>query len=238
MKKKLIPFLVGSIIILLILNSCFYGIRGSKKVVKSERQVEVFESISASAGIDVILTQDSVVKVVVEADDNLQDNIKTEVSNGELKIYPEKRIRSCKAKRVYVSFKTIHSINASSGSAIKSKSELKLPALDLSASSGANIDLALLVVDDLNAEGSSGGDINLSGTVNNLSVDGSSGVRIRAFDLQCKTCTAGASSGATIKINVSEKIIAKASSGGNISVAGYPKERNIEKSSGGHVSFK
>jgi len=237
MKKKLIPFLVGSIVISLVFSSCFYGIRGNRNVVKSERQVEIFESISASAGIDVILTQDSVAKVVVEADDNLQENIKTEVSNGELKIYPEKQIRSCKAKRVCVSFKTVHAIDGSSGADIKSTSRLRLPILEISASSGANIDLAV-EGDGLTAESSSGGVINLTGTVNNLSVDGSSGARIKAPDFQSKTCNAGASSGATIKISVSEKIIAKASSGGNISVNGNPKEREVEKSSGGSVSFK
>jgi hypothetical protein len=221
----------------MLLTSCFHGIKGNGNVVKSERQIGSFESISASAGIDVILIQDSVVKVVVEADENLQDNIKTEVSNGELKISPEKWIRKSKMKTVYVTFKSIHSFEASSGSDVKSKSALKLSSLDLSATSGAKIDLSL-VVNDLTIEGSSGGDIDLSGSVENLSVDGSSGVNIKASDLQSKTCNAGASSGATIKIYVSEKIIAKASSGGNISVAGNPKEKNIEKSSGGDVSFK
>ena len=221
----------------LCLSSCFYGIKGNRKVVKIERQVGMFESIAVSAGIDVILIQDSIVKIMVEADENLQDNIKTEVSNGELKIYPEKQIRSSKAKKVFVTFKTIHSLEASSGSGIKSKSELKLSSLDLSASSGANIDLSL-VVNNLNVEGNSGGDIDLSGLADNLSVDGSSGVNIKASDLQSKNCNAGASSGATLKIYVSENIIAKASSGGNIRVTGNPKDRNIEKSSGGDVTFK
>jgi len=229
--------LVAWLMISLLFSSCFYGIKGNGKVLKTERQVGMFESISASAGIEVILLQDSVVKVEVEADENLQDNIKTEVSNGELKIYPEKQIRSSKAKKVFVTFKTIHSLEASSGSDIKSKSELKLSSLDLSASSGANIDLSL-VVNNLNVEGNSGGDIDLSGLADNLSVDGSSGVNIKASDLQSKICNAGASSGATLKIDVSENIIAKASSGGNIRVTGNPKDRNIEKSSGGDVTFK
>jgi len=237
MKTKLIPLLVAALILSMLSTSCFHGIKGNGKVVKSERQVGIFGSISASAGIDVILIQDSVVKVVVEADENLQDNIKTEVSNGELKIHPQKWIRKSKMKTVYVTFKSIHSLEASSGSDIKSKSELKFNSLDLAATSGAKIDLSL-VVNDLTIEGSSGGDIDLSGSAENLSVDGSSGVNIKAYDLQSKTCNAGASSGATLKVNVSEKIIAKASSGGNISVAGNTKDRNIQKSSGGDVSFK
>jgi hypothetical protein len=234
--KNQIYFLVSFLLISCLFVSCFYGIKGNGKVVKSERQVEKYESISASAGIEVFLIQDSIVKVVVEADENLQDNIKTEVSDGELKIYPKKRIRSYKAKKVYVTFTSIHSLAATSGSDIKSKSELKLPSLDLSASSGANINISLIIT-DLNVEGSSGSDIDLTGTAANLSVDGSSGTNIKASKLQSKICTAGASSGAKLKIYVSDKIIAKASSGGNISVKGNPTERDIEKSSGGDVSF-
>lgn len=89
-------------------------------------------------------------------------------------------------------------------SIIKSKMELKLNSLNLSASSGGNIDLAL-VVNELNVEGSSGGNINLSGVTESLDVDGSSGVNIKASDLQSKTCNAGASSGANLKIYVSLK---------------------------------
>ena len=187
MKKKHIPVFVSLFTVSLFLMSCMYGIVGSGKVVKSERQVGLFESISASAGIEVILAQDSVVNVVVETDDNLQDIIKTEVSNGKLKIYPEMPISHAKAKRVYVSFKTIHSLEASSGSAIKSKMELKLISLNLSASSGGNIDLAM-VVNELNIEGSSGGSIDLTGSAESLDVDGSSGVNIKASELQSKTC--------------------------------------------------
>jgi len=236
MKKNLITVLAASLMISVLSTSCFHGIKGDGNVVKNVRQVGSFETISASAGIEVILSPDSVIKVVVEADSNLQDIIKTKVSNGELRIYPEKRIRSCKMKKVFVTFRTIHSLNASSGSEIKSKYELKLLSLDLSASSGAKINLNL-VVNDLTIEGSSGGDIDLSGSADNMSVDGSSGVNIKASELQSKTCNAGASSGATLRISVSEKIIAKASSGGSIKVNGNPKERNIEKSSGGDVLF-
>jgi len=236
MNKKLIPVLVTALLVSLSLVSCFLGMKGNGNVVKSERQVEAFESVSVSAGIEVILSQDSALKVLVEADENLQENIKTEVSNGRLKIYPQKPIRSCTSKRVFVSIKTIHSLEASSGSEVLSKLELKMPSLELSSSSGARVNL-VLAVNMLNVESSSGGDIRLSGSAENLDVDGSSGAIINASALQSKTCNAGASSGANLKVNASEKIVAKVSSGGNIKVAGNPKDRNIVKSSGGDVNF-
>lgn len=237
MKRYRIPLFMMFLTSSLLLASCLFGIRGSGKVVKSERQVEQFEAISASAGIEVILLQDSIIKVVVEADDNLQPIIKTEVSNGELRIFPQKPISYALAKRVFVSFKTLHSVEASSGSDIKSKMALKLELLNLSASSGASINLKLLV-NKLSVEGSSGGNIDLSGSAESMDVDGSSGANIRMSEVQSKMVNAGASSGANLKIFASEKIVAKASSGGGISVEGNPKERNIEKSSGGDITFR
>lgn len=236
MKNKKSCTFLTLLVIALLAGSCIIGIKGSGRVVKNERIAETFESIVVSAGLEVILSQDSILKIIVEADDNLQEIIKTEVSNGKLKIFPEERIKSAAAKRIYVTFKDINSLKASSGSEIKSDRELRLSALQLSASSGARVELDLAVI-KLMVEGSSGGDITLSGSAESLDIDGSSGAVIKASDLPGKTCNAGASSGANLKIFVSEKINAKVSSGGNIKVSGNPKERNVEKSSGGNLSF-
>ena len=236
MKKKFIPLATAVLLIFCMLTSCLYGIKGNRNVVRNERQVATFNSISASAGLEVVLSQDSIAKVVVEADSNLQDIIKTEVSNGELKIYPKQRISSCESKKIHVTFKTIHALEASSGSDIKSKTELKLTSLQVSASSGANINISV-AVDKMNAEGSSGANIKLAGSAQSFDVDGSSGANIKATDLKSKVCNAGASSGANLKLSVSDKINAQASSGGNIRVAGNPKERDVQKSSGGNVDF-
>ena len=236
MKKMLIP-VCSVILISCLLSSCLFGINGSGKVVKSERQVAPFTSISASAGLEIILMQDSIVKVVVEADDNLQEIIKTEVSNGELKIYPKQQIGHCKSKKIVVTFKTIHALDASSGSEIISKMVLKIPSLHLSASSGANADL-MLEVTKLNVDASSGGNIRLSGITDSFDVDASSGANIKATDIVSKSCNAGASSGGNVKVFATEKINAQASSGGFIKVKGSPKERNIQKSSGGNIDLE
>ena len=66
--------------------SCIAHIHGNGKVVKQERPVSGFDEISVSTGIEVILTQDTFEKVVVEADENIQKVIKTEVNGSKLKI--------------------------------------------------------------------------------------------------------------------------------------------------------
>ena len=235
--KKISIILVCSLFVSLLFTSCFYGIKGNGKVVKSERQVENFESIDVSAGLELVLIQDSVIKVVVEADENLQEIIKTEVSHRKLRIYPETGIRHAASKKVFVTFKTISALHASSGSEVKSKMELKMNSIDISVSSGADIDLDISA-SKIKVDGNSGANVDLSGSAENLDVDGSSGVNINVADLKSVNCNAGASSGANLKVKVTEKLSAKASSGGQIKVSGDPKERDIQKSSGGDVSFR
>ena len=235
--KKISLIFVCSLFISLLLSSCFYGIKGNGKVVKSERQVEDFKSIDVSAGLELVLIQDSVIKVVVEADENLQEIIKTEVSHGKLKIYPETGIRYASSKKVFVTFKAIGSLHASSGSEVKSKMELKMNSIDISVSSGADLDLAISA-SKMSVDGNSGANVDLSGSAENLDVDGSSGANIKISDLKSINCNAGASSGANVRVSVTEKLSAKASSGGQIKVSGDPKERDVQKSSGGDVSFR
>lgn len=65
------------------LGDCFTG---TGFVVKETRELEAFDSIFVNRRLEVVLIEDSVNYVVVEAGENLQENIKTEVVNGLLTI--------------------------------------------------------------------------------------------------------------------------------------------------------
>ena len=67
-------------------------IRGNGNVVKEERKVSDFEALEVSTGVEVLVTQDSIEKVVVEVDSNLLKILKTRVESGTLKIYLEEGI--------------------------------------------------------------------------------------------------------------------------------------------------
>jgi hypothetical protein len=238
---KRIKFLPIALIALLLVSqsllSCLYGVRGNGKVVKSERQVGHFNAISISNGLDLILSQDSVEKLSVEADENLQNMIKTEISGGELKIYTTGHISHASAMKIYLKMKSINSLEASSGADVRTASELSLASFKIAASSGADIKLALSC-SDLQAESTSGSDLSLSGKTTKFTVQSSSGSDINAEKLISENCSVDASSGSDVKVSVSKKINAHASSGSDITVNGNPAERDIEKSSGGSVRFK
>jgi hypothetical protein len=65
--------------------------------------------------------------------------------------------------------------------------------------------------------------------------EASSGSSIDADQLKAQRVKADVSSGATIKCNVEEELIAEASSGGSVKYSGSPKMVDVDKSSGGSV---
>lgn len=231
--------LVISCAIMLILVSCFSftGIKGNGKVVSEVRKVAEFSKIKASRGVDVVLIQSVSQSVRVSCDENVIQYLTTKVKNGTLEITFTENVRLLKAKRVYVSFVRMNDISASSGSKVKSKATLKLKELNVSASSGAHVNL---LVETLNCKlsASSGSHIFMKGSTQTLSTKVNSGSNIDGKELIAVKCDASASSGSTCSVYASENIVAKASSGGSISYYGQPKGIDINKSSGGSVTGK
>lgn len=228
-----------SIIIMtaLLLSACNInmGEVGNGNLVTQDRKIsEDFTEVKASAGLDVYLTQGQENKVVVESDENLQRHIEARVLNGVLKVGTRKNIRRSKATKVYITFKNLDKIEASSGADIQGNSIIKSQSLSLKASSGAEIELEVFS-QDLTMKASSGGDLKIIGKATSLTVNASSGSEINAKELMVLNCIAKASSGAKISISVKEKIDAKASSGGEINYFGNPTMTSTDKTSSGSV---
>ncbi|MFC4720979.1 head GIN domain-containing protein [Geojedonia litorea] len=206
------------------------GISGNGNVVTVDRTVEGnFDKIEVSRGMDVYLTQSDTETIEVEADENLQDIIVTEVKNNVLKIYADQNIRHSKSQKVFVNFKAVTSISSSSGSDVFSTNTITAERLELSTSSGSDMELNVNT-EHINCSSSSGSDLKLSGKTNSLYAEASSGSDIKAGNLDAVSSHVKASSGADITVNTSKELIAKASSGGDIKYYGNPEK--IDKSDG------
>jgi hypothetical protein len=113
---KILPF----IFVIALLSSCnvnmFNSVNGNKNVVTEDRTTkEAFTKVRVSRGLDLYISQGSKNKITVEADENLQEIIITEVINGELKIYAEKNIWRAKARKIHVTVNNLENLIATSG---------------------------------------------------------------------------------------------------------------------------
>lgn len=226
-------------IFILGISACTNGqvrktVRGDHNVITKERNVESFTGIKVSSGIDVYLKQGNKEAISVEADENLQEYILTEVSGDILNVYTDVNIRDAERKRVYVTIKEVDYIKTSSAGDVFGETPIKSDRIDLSASSAGDIKLEIYAK-EIEINVSSSGDITLSGETDLLKVDLSSAGDLNAFNLIAKEADISVSSAGDADINVSEKLTARASSAGDINYKGNPKNVDAHSSSAGSI---
>ena len=209
---------------------------GNGNVVTEDREVSNFTEVKGSAGLDVYLTEGSENKVVVEADENLQALIETEVIDGKLRIgvVTGRNIGRASSKKVHVTYTQLEGIYASSGADVIGNSVIDAPTLRLDSSSGADLEVEV-EAGEVIADCSSGADLKIRGRADKLEADASSGSDIKAQQLVVKTCYAEASSGADITVNVKENLTGKASSGGDIKYYGNPTAVSAKDGYSGNI---
>jgi len=228
-------------IISLIMLSCNFsmnlgkGIDGIGEVISIDRTISKdFNEIKVSQGLDLYITQSNEVSLSIEADANLHDIIMTEVENGILRIYATENIRRASSKKIMLSFETISSIKATSGSDVYSTNTIEVADLELKCTSGADIKLDVKT-ETINCSSTSGSDIKLIGSTKYFKAAATSGSDINAAKLQSETAEVNATSGADVSINTSKSLTAKATSGGDIRYSGNPEKINTSDNSSGNV---
>lgn len=224
----------------LVLNACNLNIStgedGNGNVITEEREVtEDFTEVRGSSGLDVYLTKGNENKIVVEADENLLQYIETNIEEGKLHVSTSENIGRSTAKKVYVTYKQLNNIEASSGAEVVGNSVIESQTLSLKSSSGAELKVEVFA-QDLTAKTSSGADLNVSGKASSLTADASSGSEVDAKELLVINCNAEASSGAEVTVNVKEQLETHVSSGGEINYYGNPLSVNSNKSHSGNVN--
>lgn len=236
--KTIRPLFVLALVLLLS-SGCVVNvqdsIRGDGKVVTQKREVSIFTGVKVGSGIDVFLTQGETQSVEVEADENLQEWIRTEVEGSVLHIYTEKVIRLAKTKRVNITVKTIDKIDISSAGDVTGLSKFKTDNLDIDMSSAGDLDFEV-EANEIKLSISSAGDVNLKGKANKLNADLSSAGDLDAYDLEVKEGDISVSSAGSARVFVTEEASFRCSSAGNISYKGEPRIREINTSSAGSVN--
>lgn len=211
------------------------GVNGNGEVITEERDINgTFTTIKATEGLNVYLTQEDTESIVVEADENLQELILTEVIDGVLKIHTKQNIGRFTSKKVMVSFKSVSSIISTSGSDVYSTNTITAENLELKSTSGSDMKLEVNT-SVLNCKSTSGSDLRLSGKTNKLIAEATSGSDIKASDLIAESSTVKATSGADISVNTSKELTAKATSGGDIRYYGNPEKVNTSDNVSGSI---
>jgi hypothetical protein len=199
------------------------------------RNVGSFRGVKVAEGVDVYLKKGDKESLRVEATGIELENVITELSGTYLKIHMKSgNFRGNVDVKVYVTYVKIEKLSASSAGNIFSEEAIKTAQLEATASSAGSIEV-MVETESVTASASSAGQVELKGKAKSLTAEASSAGQIDAYDLEAESVTAAASSAGSLKVNVTNNLVAHASSGGNIRYRGNPSKSMTDSSSGGSV---
>ena len=228
MKKILFSFLVTGLITTASAQKTINDANAQK------RNVSGFHAIEVSGGIDLYLSQGEEAVAVSAAKDEYRDKIITEVKDGVLKIYVERKNNlrfdwGNHKMKAYVSFKNIDRLEGSGGSDISVDGSIKVTKLEMEISGGSDFD-GKVETDELKIHASGGSDVDISGKAANLTIGASGGSDFKGYDLASDICNVEASGGSDVHITVNKELSANASGGSDVYYKGTGLIRDLKTS--------
>ncbi len=199
-----------------------------------------FTSVKVSNGIQLYLSKADAEAIVTSAvEKSYRDGIKTEIENGELHIFYEGEkswIGRNRRLSVYVAYKNLEYITASSATNVIVAGIMDLPLLNIKLSGASNLKGQINIA-SLNVKCSGASDMKLSGASKNMNIECSGASDVNAYELIVDNCTVKASGASDVHITANIAITANASGASNIFYKGDAvlKEKN---SSGASIIAK
>jgi hypothetical protein len=196
-----------------------------------------FTAIDISSGIIAEVTVGGPQSVMAEAATEGEiDELVIEVRDGRLRAGVEWNLLDIffrdREIHLRISVPELDEAQASSGASLE-VSGLDAERAVLRASSGARLVATGAAGTHFDIEASSGSTISTNGSCGSARASASSGATLQAGMLACTQVSVRVSSGASIEIHASQSAVAKASSGGDITILGGPATLERETRSGG-----
>lgn len=223
-------------------NDCFQT--SGTKIIK-EFEVENFEKINLSQGIELIIKEGPETKVMVESGQNLMSGITAEVSEGQLFLRNSNGcnwVRNYNDTKVYVTTPTLVNVYSSSQFAAKSDGVLNFPYLNLQSGIFTNtasgtfeleVNCNTLIIDDNESSY-----FKISGNAANLTVNFYDGnARFDGSNLIANEVTFFQRSSNDIIVNPIDKISGTLYSTGNVVLKNTPPIIEVTQLYQGHLVY-
>jgi len=200
-------------------------IEGSGNVITKDISVNSFDELDASGVFNLQLSQGDKETLRIEADDNLMDLfiVENEGSTLTIKMKKNSNFNSKKQLKVYVTFKTLKSIDLGMVGGTSSDEKLKFADLKLKNQSVGSVSLNM-TLQTLNMENQSVGSVKLEGSAENAVVKNNSVGSINAgnFVVQKMDIENNGVGSATVnaekELKYSDSFLGKVSNRGNATV--------------------
>ena len=217
------------------------GVPGSGKIQTETREPGAFEAIAIEyPGAEIIVQQGDKEVIEIEADDNLLPQLSTEVLSGTLTIKNvetdwKTTVNPSKSVKINIVVRDLNEILLSAPVADLKVNDVQAGRLGLVVSGGAQVRLNGIQVDLLDSVLTATGDIQASGTADELKLVLSGLGDFNAADLQSNKADIELSGMGGATVRVEEELAATITGAGSIQYFGNPR---VEQSVNGAGSVK
>ncbi|WP_029033692.1 head GIN domain-containing protein [Salinimicrobium terrae] len=214
-------------------------VEGNGNMVTQTRNTSDYESVALTGSMDVILVKGREGNLKIEAEENLQQHILTEVSGGRLKISVEKGYSLDPSRNneitITVPFTDIDGVSLTGSGDIRSSEMITSENFSISITGSGDIKLPLKAKNtSANITGS--GDIDLSGSSIDFDCKVTGSGDISAFDFKCENVQAMVTGSGDIQVYASESLEARTPGSGDIEYRGNPKKEDFRTLGSGSIS--
>jgi hypothetical protein len=207
------------------------GIKGKGPIVEKELNLSSFDAIKLKISGDVFLKQGPQ-RVMVKGQQNIIDNIETDVSDNVWEIEFDERVRKYDGLKIYIMVPDLSSINVSGSGDIEGKSKFTgLNDLYIAVSGSGNIKLDF-EAEKVETKISGSGDLDLNGSADSFSASISGSGDINAIGLEVDDAQVRISGSGDCSIHAKEALQVKISGSGDVDYKGRPRINSKVSGSG------
>lgn len=208
-------------------------LKGSGVVVSKARSLAPFSKLRIDGPIDVRLQPGSAESALVQADDNIEALIRTEVEGDTLVVglQPGASFSTRHDIRVRVDFKQLQALQIR-GSGDVHLDRVQGERFELDINGSGDVHIGLLQVRDLRARLSGSGDLQVAGSAERQDFELSGSGDVAAAALSGKQVRARISGSGDLSLGVADEIDAELSGSGDLAYRGRPKVKSSISGSG------
>ncbi|MCC6722866.1 MAG: DUF2807 domain-containing protein [Saprospiraceae bacterium] len=212
------------------------GINGEGPKTTKNLDISSFDEIKLNIAADVFVKQGSSQSVKIEAQQNIIDNLKRDVTDGAWKIGFDKNVKNHEPIKIWITVPNIKALGVSGSGSIVSESKFSnLGDLSVAVSGSGDIKFNS-DSKNLNAAISGSGNIELAGTTGESTFAISGSGNIKAFDLDSGACNVKISGSGDSSVNASRSLEVAIAGSGDVYYKGQPSVRSKISGSGKVIS--
>lgn len=207
------------------------SLSGQGPMVEQELDLNAFERVSLSISADVYLKQGDTQSIQVKGQQNIIDNLITDVQDKTWRIRFDRPIRRSQGLKIFITLPYLSGAKVSGSGNIESEHTWQAASFYAGVTGSGNINL-LVQTDDLSSKVSGSGNIQLGGSSKEYSAQITGSGNIKAYELVAEHCKVRISGSGDARVDAQEQLDVRISGSGDVMYTGRPRVNSKISGSG------